>query len=63
MTKTPALTGRTRRLLLGLALLLLVTACATGYVRPGRDIHLVRAGETLFTIAWRYGRDHRDLAR
>ncbi len=63
MTKTPALTGRTRRLLLGLALLLLVTACATGYVRPGRDIHVVRSGETLFTIAWRYGRDHRDLAR
>jgi len=23
----------------------------------------VRAGETLFTIAWRYGRDYRDLAR
>jgi lipoprotein NlpD len=23
----------------------------------------VRTGETLFTIAWRYGKDHRDLAR
>ena len=23
----------------------------------------MRAGETLFTIAWRYGRDYRDLAR
>ena len=23
----------------------------------------MRAGETLFTIAWRYGKDHRDLAR
>jgi lipoprotein NlpD len=25
--------------------------------------HVVRSGETLFTIAFRYGRDHRDLAR
>ncbi len=24
---------------------------------------MVRSGETLFTIAWRYGKDHRDLAR
>jgi lipoprotein NlpD len=24
---------------------------------------VVRSGETLFTIAWRYGKDHRDLAR
>ncbi|MEQ8207967.1 MAG: LysM peptidoglycan-binding domain-containing protein, partial [Woeseia sp.] len=28
-----------------------------------RDVHVVRSGETLFTIAWRYGRDHQDLAR
>src|SRR5690606_14503516 len=27
------------------------------------DYHVVRSGETLFTIAWRYGRDYRDLAR
>lgn len=25
--------------------------------------HVVRSGETLYTIAWRYGRDHRELAR
>jgi lipoprotein NlpD len=25
--------------------------------------HVVRSGETLYTIAWRYGRDYRDLAR
>ena len=25
--------------------------------------HVVRSGETLFTIAFRYGKDHRDLAR
>ncbi|HEX7062544.1 MAG TPA: peptidoglycan DD-metalloendopeptidase family protein [Woeseiaceae bacterium] len=28
-----------------------------------RDYHIVRSGETLFTIAWRYGKDYRDLAR
>jgi lipoprotein NlpD len=27
------------------------------------DYHVVRSGETLYTIAWRYGRDYRDLAR
>lgn len=27
------------------------------------DRHVVRQGETLFSIAWRYGKDHRDLAR
>ncbi|MEX2124165.1 MAG: peptidoglycan DD-metalloendopeptidase family protein [Woeseia sp.] len=30
---------------------------------PAVDYHIVRSGETLFTIAWRYGKDHRDLAR
>ncbi|ANO51099.1 peptidoglycan DD-metalloendopeptidase family protein [Woeseia oceani] len=28
-----------------------------------RDVHVVRSGETLFTIAWRYGQDLKDLAR
>lgn len=27
------------------------------------DTHVVRSGETLFTIAFRYGKDYRDLAR
>lgn len=40
-------------------------ACGTGQPRDGSRyaVHVVRTGETLFTIAWRYGRDHRDLAR
>jgi lipoprotein NlpD len=44
---------------------LLVTACgpATRWGQTPQDNHVVRAGETLFTIAWRYGRDYRDLAR
>jgi len=28
-----------------------------------RQQHVVRAGETLFSIAWRYGKDQKDLAR
>jgi lipoprotein NlpD len=43
----------------------LVTACGPSplWDQPPPDQHVVRSGETLFTIAWRYGKDHRDLAR
>ena len=48
-----------------LAVALLVTACGPSslWEQPPPDQHIVRSGETLFTIAWRYGRDHHDLAR
>jgi lipoprotein NlpD len=44
---------------------LLIAACGprTGWDHTPKDYHIVRSGETLYTIAWRYGRDHRDLAR
>jgi len=45
-----------------LAIALLAVACAPSWDRAA-DQHIVRSGETLFTIAWRYGKDHRDLAR
>jgi lipoprotein NlpD len=48
----------------GLLAVILLTACGPAARRDhAPDIHVVRSGETLFTIAWRYGRDHRDLAR
>ena len=60
-------------LTLGLAVLLvafLTSACgpAVRFDQPASapargSIHIVRSGETLFKIAWRYGLDHRDLAR
>jgi lipoprotein NlpD len=55
----------TRLAALSLAVAFLVTACgpSTLWDQPPPDQHIVRAGETLFTIAWRYGKDHRDLAR
>lgn len=28
-----------------------------------RGVHVVRSGDTLYSIAWRYGWDHRELAR
>jgi lipoprotein NlpD len=48
-----------------LAVLLLLTACGpkTRWDHTPRYEHVVRTGETLFTIAWRYGEDPRDLAR
>jgi len=44
---------------------LLLTACVpqtSGY-RSADGYHTVRSGETLFEIAWQYGKDHHDLAR
>jgi len=48
-----------------LAVALVVTACGSSSLwdQPPQDQHIVRSGETLFTIAWRYGKDHHDLAR
>ncbi len=48
-----------------MAVLLLLVACGprTRWDHTPREQHIVRTGETLFTIAWRYGEDPRDLAR
>lgn len=47
-----------------LALLMLVACGApTRFLYAPYKTHTVRSGETLFTIAFRYGKDHRDLAR
>lgn len=53
------------RVALGLAATLFIAACGPSplWDQPSRDQHIVRSGETLFTIAWRYGKDYRDLAR
>lgn len=44
-----------------IASLLLVACVARPTWEP--DEHIVRRGETLYSIAWRYGEDPRDLAR
>lgn len=52
------------RSFLFLLVLLLVIGCSSGSswdTQP--DEHYVRRGETLFSIAWRYGKDAGDLAR
>jgi lipoprotein NlpD len=48
-----------------LVVALVATACGPSSLwdQPAQDQHIVRSGETLFTIAWRYGKDHHDLAR
>ncbi len=40
-----------------------LTSCSAPSYRSSAAEHTVRRGETLYTIAWRYGRDHQDLAR
>lgn len=52
-------------LLLTVWFALLLAGCgpATRWQHSSQESHVVRSGETLFKIAWRYGRDHRDLAR
>lgn len=48
-----------------LLLALIVAACGpkTRWDHTPREEHVVRSGETLFAIAWRYGADPNDLAR
>jgi lipoprotein NlpD len=42
---------------------LLLAACGgTRWDHTPQEEHVVRSGETLYTIAWRYGKDYRDLA-
>ncbi len=54
----------TLRLATALFLLLYVAACSTNSSwRDGSQTHIVRKGETLFSIAWRYGESAQDIAR
>ena len=50
------------RVLLLAALAAILVACSSPTPWPP-DEHIVRRGETLFTIAWRYNKDPEDLAR
>ena len=45
------------------AALFLVACGSSGSWRDPPDQHIVRSGETLFSIAWRYDKDPADLAR
>lgn len=42
---------------------LLASGCSTSIVNYEAVTHVVRSGETLYTIAWRYGLDYLQLAR
>ena len=58
----PTLPIRTTVLLVA-AVLLSACGSTTRRDHAADSYHVVRSGETLYTIAWRYGRDYRDLAR
>ena len=52
------------RIVPGVLAMLLLVACGSGsnwQAKP--EQHIVRKGETLFSIAWRYGKDPADVAR
>jgi len=51
------------RALGGLVSCVAIGACAPSLVDYGTTTYTVRSGETLYTIAWRYGIDYRELAR
>ena len=54
----------TLRLFTALFLLLFIAACAShSSWRDNPQTHIVRKGETLFSIAWRYGKNTDELAR
>jgi len=42
---------------------LVLTACGIPRYVPDPNTHIVRSGETLFSIAWRYDKDPQDVAR
>ncbi|RZV98222.1 MAG: LysM domain-containing protein, partial [Rhodobacteraceae bacterium] len=53
----------TSRLAILLCCLLLITACGGGTRwQDAPQTHIVRRGETLFAIGWRYGKDPNDIA-
>ena len=51
------------RLALLLLLILLLSACGSTRWEDQRNTHIVRTGETLYAISWRYGKDPADVAR
>ena len=54
----------TYRLFTALLLLVLVAACGTqSSWQDDPQTHIVRKGETLFSIAWRYGKSSDEIAR
>ena len=44
-------------------LVIMLGACQPSLLDYETRVHVVRPGETLYTIAWSYGLDYRDLAR
>jgi lipoprotein NlpD len=54
----------TSRVLIILLVALALTSCGGGRTwQDDPQTHIVRTGETLFSIAWRYGKDAKTLAR
>ena len=51
------------RPLILLFLVLVLTSCGQSYWQQNSQTHIVRKGETLFSISWRYGKDPDDVAR
>ena len=61
--------------LLGLVTAIVLIACASKYSSPvtnrgmekrpvsHSDVHIVKPGETLYSIAWKYGLDHREITQ
>lgn len=53
----------TSRLATLVSIALLLTACGSTRWQNEPGTHIVRRGETLFSICWRYGKDPKDVAR
>jgi lipoprotein NlpD len=53
----------TSRLAALLCVVLLLAACGGARWQDDANTHIVRRGETLFSISWRYGKNPADLAR
>lgn len=51
-----------RRLFVGVLVLATLTACSPAYLRWQPEQYVVQRGDTLYSIAWRYQLDYRELA-
>jgi lipoprotein NlpD len=63
VNNTGSKAGLLALLALRLSVLLLLASCQNNSSRATSKYHTVQAGETLYSIAWEYGRDYRSLAR
>jgi LysM repeat protein len=54
----------TQRFIIAIVFFFVLASCGgQSSYQDNQQVHIVRKGETLFSIAWRYGKNSKDIAR